>query len=432
MEIEKIYEKLEKKVDQAAVKLSRSRVTQVRFSNNMIDITNEWNEELASVFLAKNGRTFVFDLKSEKDLEKIVPRSLAAMENIEKNSDFISLNDKKNVYRKKRIKNEKLREIDGQEFVSVFVDELKPFVKRLGGVFYKKEIVEAIKTPFNSGSEEQFGVEFVSRVFNDQDYPVQISFTSSSDDDLPALMKRGDEALDLSRRVKNIKDGREGKYSVIFSPLCFASLVSYTAPMASAFQIDSGMSMFADRMGERIGSSLFTLYDDPTDDSMLNSKTFDDEGTSTRKTPVIEKGMVRNFLHNFSTAKKYGVETTGNAGIISPGPWQISVEPGSEDVDDMIASTKKGLFINTTWYTTFQDYREGILSTVPRDGIFYVENGEITESWGGIRISDSLLHIYKNIEGISRETEKVKWWDETMHTKSPYVAVAEVNISRSK
>ena len=432
MDIEKIFRRVERVSDQAAVNLSKTRVTQIRFSNNVIDISNEWNEELASVFLARNGRTFMFDLKNEKDLDNIIPRSVSAIEKIGKNTDFVSLNDKKNNYRKKRMNDGKLREVEGQQFVTDFIDGVKPFVKRVGGVFYKKETEEQMKTPFNEGSERQFGVEFVARAFNDDDYPLQTSFATSSDDDIQDLMRQKDEIMDLARKVKGIKEGREGKYNVIFSPLCFASLVSYTVPMASAFQVDSGMSMFAGRMGEKVGTGSFTVYDDPTDDSMFNSRTFDDEGSPARKTPVIEKGVVKNLLHNFSTANRYHTETTGNAGIVSPAPWQISVEPGNEDLDDMIASTKKGLFINNTWYTRFQDYREGVFSTIPRDGIFYIENGEIKESWSGIRISDSLINIYKNIEGISRETKKVKWWDETMHTRSPYVEAAEVNISRSK
>ena len=432
MDIEEIFRRVERVSDQAAVNLSKTRVTQIRFSNNVIDISNEWNEELASVFLARNGRTFMFDLKNEKDLDNIIPRSVSAIEKIGKNTDFVSLNDKKNNYRKKRMNDGKLREVEGQQFVTDFIDGVKPFVKRVGGVFYKKETEEQMKTPFNEGSERQFGVEFVARAFNDDDYPLQTSFATSTDDDIQDLMRQKDEIMDLARKVKGIKEGREGKYNVIFSPLCFASLVSYTVPMASAFQVDSGMSMFAGRMGEKVGTGSFTVYDDPTDDSMFNSRTFDDEGSPARKTPVIEKGVVKNLLHNFSTANRYHTETTGNAGIVSPAPWQISVEPGNEDLDDMIASTKKGLFINNTWYTRFQDYREGVFSTIPRDGIFYIENGEIKESWSGIRISDSLINIYKNIEGISRETKKVKWWDETMHTRSPYVEAAEVNISRSK
>lgn len=108
MEIETIYKRVERNVDQAAVKLIRSKITQIRFSNNSIDISNEWNEELASVFLAKNGRTFIFELKNEKDLEKIVPVSISAIDKLEKNDDFVSLNDKKNTYRKKRMRDEKI------------------------------------------------------------------------------------------------------------------------------------------------------------------------------------------------------------------------------------------------------------------------------------------------------------------------------------
>ncbi|MCL5789833.1 MAG: TldD/PmbA family protein [Candidatus Thermoplasmatota archaeon] len=432
MDIEKIYAKLERKVDQAAVHLTRSRVTQIRFSNNQVDISNEWNEEFASIFLAKNGRTFMFDLKREADLEKMASLAISALDSIEKNEDFFSLYDRKGKYRKKDMKDERLREIVGLDFVNDYIEEVKPFVKRVGGVFYKREEEDEILTPFNSGKGKQFGIEFVARAFDDTDYPVQTSIATSTDDDIPELNKQADEALDLGRKVRGIREGREGKYKVIFSPLCFASIVSYTIPMASAFQIDSGMSVFSDRMGQKIGNANLTIYDDPSDDTMFASRVFDDEGSSTRKTPVVEKGVVRNFLHNFSTAKKYGVETTGNAGIVSPSPWQISVEPGTEDLDDMISSTKAGLFINNTWYTRFQDYREGIFSTIPRDGIFYIENGEIVESWGGIRISDSLIRMYKNIEGMSRETRKVKWWDETMYTKSPFVEVADVNISRSR
>jgi Putative modulator of DNA gyrase. len=106
MDIEEIFRRVERVSDQAAVNLSKTRVTQIRFSNNVIDISNEWNEELASVFLAKNGRTFMFDLKNEKDLDKILPRSISAIEKIGENTDFVSLNDRKNNYRKKRMNDE--------------------------------------------------------------------------------------------------------------------------------------------------------------------------------------------------------------------------------------------------------------------------------------------------------------------------------------
>ncbi|MGC8655963.1 MAG: metallopeptidase TldD-related protein [Thermoplasmata archaeon] len=432
MDIEKMYNKVSRKVDQAAVKITRIKIDQVRFSNNEIDINNSWDVEDASIFLAKNGRTFMFNLKNENDLDNLLDLSVKALSNIEKNDDFISLNDKKQKYRNRKKNNEKIINFDGSEYVNKFLDEIRPFVKRAGGVLYKKEISNDIMTPFNNGEDTINGIEFVARAFNDYDNPAQVSFMTSSDNDLIKLDDAKDELLELSKKVGKTVEGKDGKYKVIFHPLCFASIASYTIPMASAFQVDSGMSLFAGRMGQKIGSSLLTLYDDPADDTMIGARIMDDEGTSTKKTAVIEKGIVKNYLHNNSTAKKYNTESTGNAGIINPSPWQINVEAGNEDISDMISSTKKGLFIVNTWYTRFQDYREGIFSTIPRDGIFYIENGEIRESWGGIRISDSLLNIFKNIEGISKETKKVKWWDETLPTRSPYVEVEDVNISRSK
>ncbi len=432
MDIEKMYNKVSRKVDQAAVKITRIKIDQVRFSNNEIDINNSWDVEDASIFLAKNGRTFMFNLKNENDLDNLLDLSVKALSNIEKNDDFISLNDKKQKYRKRKENNEKIINFDGSEYVNKFLDEIRPFVKRAGGVLYKKEISNEIMTPFNNGEDSINGIEFVARAFNDYDNPAQVSFMTSSDNDLIKLDDAKDELLELSKKVGKTVEGKDGRYKVIFHPLCFASIASYTIPMASAFQVDSGMSLFAGRMGQKIGSSLFTLYDDPADDTMIGARIMDDEGTSTKKTAVIEKGIVKNYLHNNSTAKKYNTESTGNAGIINPSPWQINVEAGNEDIGDMISSTKKGLFIVNTWYTRFQDYREGVFSTIPRDGIFYIENGEIRESWGGIRISDSLLNIFKNIEGMSKETKKVKWWDETLPTRSPYVEVEGVNISRSK
>lgn len=432
MDIEKMYNKVSRKVDQAAVKITRIKIDQVRFSNNEIDINNSWDVEDASIFLAKNGRTFMFNLKNENDLDNLLDLSVKALSNIEKNDDFISLNDKKQKYRKRKESNEKIINFDGSEYVNKFLDEIRPFVKRAGGVLYKKEISNEIMTPFNKGEDSINGIEFVARAFNDYDNPAQVSFMTSSDNDLIKLDDAKDELLELSKKVGKSVEGKDGRYKVIFHPLCFASIASYTIPMASAFQVDSGMSLFAGRMGQKIGSSLLTLYDNPADDTMIGARIMDDEGTSTKKTAVIEKGIVKNYLHNNSTAKKYNTDSTGNAGIINPSPWQINIEAGNEDISDMISSTKKGLFIVNTWYTRFQDYREGIFSTIPRDGIFYIENGEIRESWGGIRISDSLLNIFKNIEGISKETKKVKWWDETLPTRSPYVEVEDVNISRSK
>ena len=69
----------------------------------------------------------------------------------------------------------------------------------------------------------------------------------------------------------------------------------------------------------------------------------------------------------------------------------------------MLDGLEDGLLINNAWYTRFQDYRNGVFSTVPRDGVFLVKGGEVQGALSGIRISDSVMDILKNVTAISRK-----------------------------
>jgi len=74
----------------------------------------------------------------------------------------------------------------------------------------------------------------------------------------------------------------------------------------------------------------------------------------------------------------------------------------------------------------------GDFSTIPRDAIFYYENGEVKESWKDIRVSDNMLRLYKNIEALSKERQMVKWWYEVEEPGiAPFVLIKDVNITRS-
>ncbi len=433
MEIHDVFDAVKKyKFDEIVVKKVNSIITQVKFSNNQIDISNSWNEENYEIYVSRAKRIYAFDLKGQQELKKSLETADKYVDMLEENPDFDSINSKKHIYRKRKNRTEKISDVNPSEYVKNFINDYSKHVKRIGGIFYKKSTSLEVLTNYNYFFDSNVGIEFNVRAFNHNDIPTQQSFATSSDDDLQQLYEVGNELMDHIRMIKLSKEGEDGKYPVVLHPLFFASIVSYTIPMASAYQVDSGISLFSGRINQKIGSSLFTMYDDATDDGMFGSRIADDEGVPTKKTPIIEKGTVKNYLHNSSTAKKYNVETTGNAGIVSPVAWQVSVEPGNEDPIEMIQSIRNGLYIVNTWYTRFQDYREGIFSTIPRDGIYRIKNGEVIENWQGIRVSDSLINIFKNIEALSKATKKIKWWDETMYSRVPYVYVSGINITKSK
>jgi len=101
--------------------------------------------------------------------------------------------------------------------------------------------------------------------------------------------------------------------------------------------------------------------------------------------------------------------------------------------DDLFKEVKRGLYLTNTWYTRFQNPAKGDFSTVPRDGIFLIEDGEVKQSLRDLRISDNALSILNNIVAISKERQHVHWWGEAeTPSLSPYVLVKDVHMTKSR
>jgi len=202
--------------------------------------------------------------------------------------------------------------------------------------------------------------------------------------------------------------------------------------MASAYYVMVQLSIFVDKLRQKVASENVTLIDVPGAYSMSH-RVFDDEGAPTRENVIIEKGVLKTYLHNTSTAKIFKTATTGNAGIVSPTPWNLEMDPGEMSKEELIKEVKHGLYLTNTWYTRFQNQATGDFSTIPRDGIFQIENGEIKQSLKNIRISDNALKMLNNIVEVSRERQHVHWWVEAdPPSLSPYILMKDVQITTSK
>ena len=222
-----------------------------------------------------------------------------------------------------------------------------------------------------------------------------------------------------------------GEYTAILSPLVVGNLFGDLAVMASALHVLMGFSIFAKyKPGEKLGSERLTVLDDPHDTSLPNSTGFDDEGVATRRKPVIEKGVVKTLLHNTKTATMMKTETTGNAGLVMPTPWNIVVEPGDATLEEMVRETRRGLLVLNNWYTRFQNYVEGVFSTVTRDALLYIEDGEVKGSVSRLRIADTMPNLLRGVAMVGREQHQVAWWETPFPTKTPYILVEKLKFTR--
>ncbi len=241
----------------------------------------------------------------------------------------------------------------------------------------------------------------------------------------------GRQAGEIASISLNPEEAMPGKKDALLGPLVFADLVSQLGDRSSAFFVDAGLSFLAGKIGSQVASDKFTMHDDPTVRDSYGLKISDDEGVPTSRKTVVEKGFLRTYLHNSTTAKKFGVKTTGNAGLLVPHPWNLVVEPGGKRMEEILSSIDQGIYVTNDWYLRYQDYSRGDFSTIPRDGMFIIESGELAKPVRSLRISDNMLRIFHNIVEISSERRWVKWWEVEIPTLTPYALVEDLNFSKS-
>ncbi len=249
--------------------------------------------------------------------------------------------------------------------------------------------------------------------------------------DLKSVEEVGRTAAQYAVAAKDVVDVPPGKYDVILSPLVVGNIMELVAVMASAFHVLAGFSIFMNKkLGDKVAADEVTLSDVPRDTELSGSTGFDDEGLETYDKEIIGGGVLKTLLHNCKTASKLGTSSTGNAGWISPKPWNLSLAPGDADLDEMVREVRNGLLITNNWYTRLQNYVEGMFSTVSRDAVFYIRNGEVVGRAGRVRIADNLNNLLNNVLMIGRERYLIKWWEVTVPSKVPYLLVGDLNITR--
>ena len=118
--------------------------------------------------------------------------------------------------------------------------------------------------------------------------------------------------------------------------------------------------------------------------------------------------------------------------MIAPHPINIILQEGNQTKEEIIKEMKSGIYITNVWYTRFQNYMSGDFSTIPRDGIFEIKNGEIIGSLKNIRITENLQRILMGIKKISNNPHWIQWWGMEgtgAPALTPTVLVEDVNIT---
>jgi len=211
------------------------------------------------------------------------------------------------------------------------------------------------------------------------------------------------EAVDEALALLGARSVKSGDYNVIIRNSAAADLLEAFTGIFSAEAVQKNLSLLKGKLNEKIASDKFTLIDDPYMEGGLASKSFDGEGVACKYKKVVDKGVLKTYLYNLKTAKKDGVDTTGNASkgsyksSIGISPSNFFVEKGERTLDEMIADIDKGILI-----TELQGLHSGLNSVSGDFSLaalgFLIQDGKISRPVEQITMAGNYFDMLKNIE----------------------------------
>ena len=423
--------------DEVAVHVQSVTARQVRFSNNRVDVVKSWIQIELEMQIVKDRRIMIVSTTNitEEGLARFVESAMERISRVPPREVYAPLPEGPFDY----------PVIPGlydprvEEAQEALVDAaargieaaLSEGAKRVAGTVRSYAGHECLLTTGGAEVCERFSrVNMEIRALADGLFTGHGATCSRSLDGIDPERAGREAGADAAASTK-VVDAEPGKYDALFGWSAMATLLGMFGYMASGLRVLMQMSPYVEKIGKQIGSELITLVDDPLAEGGYSSRSFDLEGYPTRRNVIIEKGVLKTFLHNRITAAHFRTKSTANAGWVYPEPWYVRMKPGDYDEDEIVAELRDGIVVKNVTYLRFQNYRTGDFSAVIRDGVFRVKGGEVIGAIRGLRLSDNVLHLLRDTFATSKTTRPVThWWAEWgPPVETPLLAVRQVGFT---
>jgi predicted Zn-dependent protease len=201
-----------------------------------------------------------------------------------------------------------------------------------------------------------------------------------------------------------------GRYTVVLEATAVGDIVASLRGAFGARQAEQGQSFLSKKgggtlLGEKLFPELITLRADPAD-PRFPAVRWSPARTPARPITLVEKGVVRNLTYDRYWASKAGKEP-------SPGTENWILDGGQSQVADLIKATERGLLVTRFWYVRMVNPQTVQLTGLTRDGLFLIENGEISQPVVNLRFTDSPVRLLQNATMLSRN-ERVRGSEQGM------------------
>ncbi len=257
-----------------------------------------------------------------------------------------------------------------------------------------------------------FKIDALSGPFDGRGFGGEVFNWKTEEPDFLEMASKAAKIAVLSEKATKIEPG---EYTVVLSPSASATIASFLAMFSNGLRVYENRSFLSDRIGETVFDERFSLQDLPLSPhkSLLNLP-FDGEGNPKENVSLIEKGVFKSAILDSLTASRFYddlTKTTSHCGLsftqydsAFPTAYSIVLEPGDGgSTEELISSTKKGLFINTFFYSNIAHASSGSITGLTRNGFFTIEDGELKDPVTNMRFTDSIPRMLNSIDTIGSD-----------------------------
>ncbi|MBU7047342.1 MAG: TldD/PmbA family protein, partial [Theionarchaea archaeon] len=434
---------------------------QIRFSNSQIDILKDWFSNTIDILVARGKHVKFISIQnpSKSKITAIIPKALRNLPSEPKSFLYWGIEKKRHTYPlyPGLVDHEMKNFIDrAPDYVNAAIDASmdRGSAKVAGVLYWGENLIGVLTSKGNGGIYPSSFYRMTVRSFFDAESTGQDIVAGRSLQNIESkFVNAGQNSAEIAKMAVNGVQGNAGKYDIILSPTVAGNIFGELVSGANPLRILAGMSSVGEKVGKKIGPEGLTVHDDPTHPEGIGSYPFDIEGIPAKPTPIIENGKLVNLLHNTSTARfwsllglirkgKIGSKSTGNSNLgyimaegigprtLFPRPSNLVFKAGDSSLEEMIEDSQKPtIYLTSNWYTRFTNQIEGTFSSIPRDGSFLIENGEIKQSIRKIRLSDNLLRMSANISAMGKDQPQIHWWEVVTPTFIPAIKVEDCHIT---
>ncbi|KRG69054.1 metalloprotease PmbA [Pseudoxanthomonas dokdonensis] len=232
-------------------------------------------------------------------------------------------------------------------------------------------------------------------------------------EDPAAVGRRGAERTIARLQPRNVATG---EYPVLFSAEMARSLIGHLLGAVSGGALYRRASFLLDQAGKQIFPDWFSIEELPHLRRGLRSAAFDAEGVATRRSSLVENGVLQRYLLGSYSARKLGLQTTANAG----GVHNLQVKANAGDLDSLLSGMGRGLLVTELMGQGVNgvtgDYSRGA-------GGFWIENGEIAYPVDGITVAGNLKNVFTDIQAVGSDV------DPRSHVRTGSILVGRMTVA---